>query len=206
MKVLLINGSPHINGNTSIALDTMAKVFAAESIDVEVVNLGVKDVRGCIACGACGKIGKCAFKDAVNDAALKFEGADGIVVAAPVYYASPNGSVISFLDRLFHSTPFDKTMKVGASVAVARRAGTTASLDVINKYFSISGMVTAGSQYWDNVFGGKPGEVVYDAEGLQTLRVLARNMSFLMRSIALGKDTFGLPEPEMHIKTNFIRK
>ena len=205
MKVLLINGSPHPNGNTALALREMEKVFAEEGIEADTLRIGSEAIRGCIACGSCNRNGKCVFDDAVNVAAEKFREADGLVVASPVYYASPNGTVEAFMDRLFYSTPFDKTMKVGAAVAVARRAGTTATMDALNKYFSISNMPIASSQYWNDAFGRAPGEAEQDAEGLQTMRVLARNMAFLMKSIALGKEKYGLPEKEEHIFTHFVR-
>ena len=202
MKVLIINGSPRKDGNTSVALNEMTKVFEEQGIDAEVVQIGNKDVRGCIACGSCATKGKCVFDDVVNELAPKFEEADGLVVASPVYYASANATLIACLDRLFYSTGFDKTMKVGASVVVARRGGLSATYDELNKYFTISGMPVASSQYWNSVHGRLPGS---DEEGLQTLRVLARNMSFLMKSIALGKEQFGLPEKEEHIFTNFVK-
>lgn len=205
MKVLIINGSPRKDGNTSVALNEMTKVFEEQGIDAEVVQIGNKDVRGCIACGSCATKGKCVFDDVVNELAPKFEEADGLVVASPVYYASANATLIACLDRLFYSTGFDKTMKVGASVVVARRGGLSATFDELNKYFTISGMPVASSQYWNSVHGRLPGEAASDEEGLQTLRVLARNMSFLMKSIALGKVQFGLPEKEEHIFTNFVK-
>ncbi len=204
MKVLMINGSPRPNGNTTCALHEMEQVFAQEGVEVETIRIGNAPIRGCIACYSCTEKGKCVFDDAVNVAAPKFEAADGLVVAAPVYYASPNGAMIAFLDRLFCSTNFDKTMKVGAAVSVARRAGTTASMDVLNKYFSISGMPIASSQYWNDTFGRAPGEAEQDAEGMQIMRTLARNMTFLMKSIALGKAQYGLPEKEEHLWTHFI--
>ncbi|MBQ7863160.1 MAG: flavodoxin family protein [Lachnospiraceae bacterium] len=205
MKVLLVNGSPKAKGNTALALEEMVKVFEAEGIETEILHVGNKDIRGCIACGSCGKNGKCVFDDMVNECAPKFEACDGIVVASPVYYASANATLIAFLDRLFYSTHFDKTMKVGASVTVARRGGCSATFDELNKYFTISGMPVASSQYWNSVHGGAPGEAELDAEGMQTMRTLAGNMSFLMKSIALGKEQFGLPEKERHAWTNFIR-
>ena len=205
MKVLLVNGSPKAKGNTALALEEMVKVFEAEGIETEVLHVGNKDIRGCIACGNCGKNGKCVFDDMVNEAAEKFAECDGMVVASPVYYASANATLIAFLDRLFYSTHFDKTMKVGASVTVARRGGCSATFDELNKYFTISGMPVASSQYWNSVHGGAPGEAELDAEGMQTMRTLARNMSCLMKSIALGKEQFGLPEKERHAWTNFIR-
>ena len=205
MKVLIINGSPRLNGNTSIAIDEMVKVFESEGIEAEVVRVGNKDVRGCIACGSCKKNGKCVFNDVVNELAPKFEAADGLVVASPVYYASANATLIACLDRLFFSTGFDKTMKVGASVVVARRGGLSATFDELNKYFTICGMPVASSQYWNSVHGREPGQAALDEEGLQTMRVLARNMTFLMKSIALGKEKFGLPEKEQWHPTHFIR-
>ena len=205
MKVLMINGSPHPNGNTSIALREMEKVFAEEGIEVETVRIGNQAICGCIACNTCYERGKCVFDDAVNEVAPKFEAADGLVVATPVYYASPSGTVETFMDRLFYSTHFDKTMKVGAAVSVARRGGTTATMDALNKYFSISNMPIASSQYWNSVHGRAPGEAEQDAEGLQTVRVLARNMAILMKSIALGKEKYGLPKKEEHVYTHFIR-
>ena len=205
MKVLMINGSPRVGGNTSIALAEMEKIFAEEGIESETIQIGAQAIRGCIACGTCRKTGKCVFDDAVNQAAPKFEAADGLVVASPVYYASANGTLVSFLDRLFYSTPFDKRMKVGASVVVARRGGLSATFDELNKYFTIAGMPVASSQYWNSVHGRLPGEAAQDAEGLQTMRTLARNMAFLMKSIALGKEKYGLPAREAPQQTNFIR-
>ena len=205
MKVLMINGSPRPEGNSQIALDEMARVFEAEGIEVECVSVGKEAVRGCIACGGCAKLGKCVFDDVVNEVAAKFEQADGLVVASPVYYGSANGTLVSLLDRLFYSTQFDKTMKVGAAVSCARRGGLTATWDELNKYFGISGMPIAAGQYWNGVHGAAPGQAAEDAEGLQQMRTLARNMAFLMKSIALGRDQFGLPEREPGVFTNFIR-
>ncbi len=206
MKVLIINGSPRAEGNTAIAVKEMVKVFDAERIESEVVQIGNKDIRGCVACGSCGTNGKCVFNDEVNELASKFENADGLVVASPVYYASANATLIACLDRLFYSSHFNKTMKVGASVVVARRGGCSATYDELNKYFTISGMPVASSQYWNSLHGGEQGQAEQDAEGLQTMRVLARNMSFLMKSIALGKEKYGLPEIEAERQwTNFIR-
>lgn len=205
MKVLMLNGSPRKNGNTAIALKEMEEIFLQEGIEVETVQLGNQVIRGCIACNGCAKKGCCVFDDAVNELAPKFAEADGLVVASPVYYASANATLIAALDRLFYSTPFDKTMKVGASVAVARRGGCSSTFDELNKYFTISGMPVASSQYWNSVHGRMPGEAAEDAEGLQTMRTLARNMAFLMKSIALGKEAFGLPEKETRVATHFIR-
>ena len=207
MKVLMINGSPRQNGNTSIALAEMARIFEENGIETETVQVGNQAIRGCLACGRCRKegLGKCIFDDAVNEVAPKFAECDGLVVGSPVYYASANGTLISFLDRLFYSTSFDKTMKVGASVVVARRGGLSATFDELNKYFAISGMPIAPSQYWNSVHGLSAGEAEEDAEGLQTMRTLARNMSFLIKSIAMGKEAMGLPEKEQKIATSFIR-
>lgn len=205
MKVLMINGSPRVDGNTSIALKEMEQVFLQEGMEVETVQVGNQAVRGCVACGYCGKNGKCVFDDVVNELAPKFEAADGLVVASPVYYASANATLIAVLDRLFYSTHFDKTMKVGASVVCARRGGCSATFDELNKYFTISNMPVAPSQYWNSIHGREKGEAVQDEEGKQTMRTLARNMSFLMKSIALGKEQFGLPEKEERVATHFIR-
>ncbi len=205
MKVLMLNGSPRKDGNTSVALHEMENIFDKEGIETEIIKIGGQDVRGCMGCGSCAKLGHCVIDDLVNETAPKFEEADGLVIASPVYYASANGTLVAFLDRLFYSTPFDKTMKVGASVAVARRGGCSATFDELNKYFTISGMPVASSQYWNSVHGRAEGEAVQDEEGLQTMRTLARNMSFLMKSIALGKETYGLPEKEQKKSTNFIR-
>ena len=205
MKVLLINGSPHKNGNTALALAEMEKVFEAEGVDCEIIHIGNQPIRGCIACGSCAKTGKCVFDDAVNETAEKFAAADGLVLASPVYYAGPNATLTAFADRLFFSTGFDKRMKVGASVVVARRGGCSASFDRLNKYFTICGMPVASSQYWNSAHGRAPGEAAKDAEGMQTMRALAHNMSFLIKSIALGKEAFGLPEKEPWQPTHFIR-
>lgn len=205
MKVLIINGSPRKDGNTSIAIREMVKIFEKESIDAEVVQVGAGTVRGCIACGRCAETGKCVFNDVVNELAPKFEEADGLVVASPVYYASANATLIAVLDRLFYSSHFDKTMKVGASVVCARRGGCSATFDELNKYFTISNMPIASSQYWNSIHGRGQGEAEMDEEGKQTMRVLARNMIFLMRSIQLGKEKYGLPESEEHAWTHFIR-
>lgn len=204
MKVLILNGSPRVGGNTSIATREMTQVFEAEGIEVEEVRVGSLEVRGCIACGTCAQKGACVFDDIVNEIAPKFEEADGLVLATPVYYASANGTLVSVLDRLFYSTGFDKTMKVGASVVCARRGGCSATFDELNKYFTISNMPVASSQYWNCVHGREKGEAEMDEEGKQTMRVLARNMSFLMKSIALGREQFGLPETEEHLWTHFI--
>ena len=205
MRVLIINGSPRVNGNTTIAVNEMVKVFEKEGVETEVVQIGNKDVRGCIACGTCFKKGQCVFDDVVNELAPKFEEADGLVVASPVYYASANATLIACLDRLFYSTHFDKTMKVGASVVCARRGGLSATFDELNKYFTICGMPVASSQYWNSIHGREQGQATQDAEGLQTMRTLARNMTFLMKSISLGKEKYGLPEKGEWQPTHFIR-
>lgn len=205
MNVLMINGSPRGSGNTAIALREMKNVFAQEGIEVTELNVGAKAIRGCIACNKCAELGKCVFDDAVNEAAPLLAKADGVVVASPVYYASANGNLISFLDRLFYSCRCDLTMKVGASVVCARRGGCSATFDELNKYFTISGMPLASSQYWNSIHGRLPGEAEKDEEGKQTMRALARNMAFLMKSIALGKEAYGLPEKEPRVATHFIR-
>ena len=206
MKVLLINGSPKSKGNTSIALAEMVKVFESEGVETETIQIGNKVVRGCVACQTCLKNGRCVFNDIVNEVAPKFLAADGFVAGTPVYYGSPNGTMLAFLDRLFYSTfTTFKFGMVGAGVVVCRRGGATAAFDVLNKYFAITGMTIATSQYWNMVYGLKPGEVTQDAEGLQTLRMLARNMTFLMKSIALGKEQFGYPKREPWTPTHFIR-
>ena len=202
-KVLLLNGSPHANGCTAAALKEMIRVFEAEGVETELIHVGNKDIRGCIACGSCMKTGRCAFNDPVNEAAARFEAADGLVIGSPVYYASPNGTLLSFVDRLFYSTRFSKHMKVGAAVVSARRGGNTASFDVLNKYFSISGMPIATATYWNQVHGFTADDVEKDAEGLQTMRNLARNMVFLMKVIADGKEKYGCPEPERDNFTSF---
>ncbi len=205
MKVLMLNGSPRAGGNTATALREMEQVFQAEGVETEIVQVGSQQVRGCVACGGCAKLGRCVYDDAVNQLAPKFEACDGLVVGSPVYYASANATLVALLTRLFYSTPFDKTMKVGASVVAARRGGLSATFDELNKFFTISGMPVASSQYWNSVHGRLPGEAAQDAEGLQTMRALARNMTFLMKSIALGGEAFGLPEKEPRQATNFIR-
>lgn len=205
MKVLMINGSPRQKGNTYTALHEMEKIFAEENIETEILHIGNKDIRGCIACGSCAEKGKCVFDDIVNEAAKKFEECDGLVVGSPVYYASANATLVAFLTRLFYSTHFDKSMKVGAAVASARRGGLTATYDELNKFFGITGMPIASGQYWNGIHGTAPGEAEQDAEGLQMMRTLARNMTFLMKSIALGKEAYGLPEKEPFARTNFIR-
>ena len=206
MKVLLINGSPKQSGNTALALHEMETVFAQQGIETEPIHVGNQAIRGCMACLACRKTGKCAIDDLVNEVAPKLEACDGMVIGSPVYYASANGTLISFLDRLFYSTPFSKSMKVGAAVTIARRGGCSATFDELNKYFTISGMPVASSQYWNSVHGTAPGEAAQDDEGMQTMRTLARNMTFLMKSIALGKEAYGLPEKETPAaRTNFIR-
>ncbi len=206
MKALMVNGSPRKESNVQIALDEMRAIFEAEGIDVECIQIGSQDIRGCIACNKCSELGRCVFDDVVNETAAKLEEADGMVIASPVYYASANGTIISFLDRLFYSSgSIDKTMKVGAAVACARRGGTTATFDELNKYFTISGMPVASGRYWNAVHGAAPGEASQDGEGRAHMRILARNMVFLMKSIALGKEQFGIPETEAYENTNFIR-
>ena len=203
-KVLMLNGSPRQNGNIAVGFREMQKIFDELNVEYECIDLGKKAVRGCIACGTCGNTGKCVFDDVVNEISDKFEKADGIVVGSPVYYGCANGTLVSALQRVFYSSHFDKRMKVGASVVCARRSGCTATFDELNKFFTISNMAVATSQYWNNIHGGAPGEADQDEEGKQTMRALARNMVFLMESIALGKEKLGLPKQEEHLWTNFI--
>ena len=205
MKILMLNGSPRANGNTAAALREMEMVFAAQGIATETIHIGHRDIRGCIACGRCAELGRCVFDDLVNEIAPKFAACDGLVVGSPVYYASANATLVAFLTRLFYSTPFDKTMKVGACVVAARRGGLSATFDELNKFFTISGMPVASSQYWNSIHGREAGQAAQDGEGLQTMRTLARNMTFLMKSIALGREKYGLPEREPFAPTNFIR-
>ena len=206
MKVLFLNGSPHKEGVGKRAIREMQDIFEVEGIECEVVEIGGLNVRGCSACLACYKLGKCAIDDEVNEVAEKLKEADALVVSSPIYYAAPNGTVLSFLNRLFYSSRFDKTMKVGAAITTARRGGITAGLDVVNKYFSICGMPIASGQYWNGLHGALAEDAEEDLEGLQMLRTLARNMVFLMRSIALGKEKYGIPEREKQIRTNFIKR
>lgn len=205
MKVLMINGSPHKEGNTYIALHEMEKIFQEKGVETEIVHIGNKAIRGCVACYSCMKTGKCAIDDLVNEIAPKFAECDGLIIGSPVYFASANGTLISFLDRLFYSSHIDKTMKVGACAVVARRGGLSATFDELNKYFTISGMPVASGQYWNSIHGREIGEAAQDEEGLQGMRTLARNMIFLMKSIALGKEAYGIPEKEAFQRTNFIR-
>lgn len=205
MKVLMINGSPNREGCTYTALSEVAKTLEKNGIESEIVHVGNKDIRGCIGCRKCKETGKCVFNDLVNEVAPKFAECDGIVIGSPVYFASANGTLVSFIDRLFYSTSVDKTMKVGAAVVSARRGGCSATFDELNKYFTISGMPVASSQYWNSVHGYTPEQVRQDEEGMQVMRTLGNNMAFLMKSIALGKEKFGLPQKEEHLFTNFIR-
>ena len=205
MKVIILNGSPKANGNTYIALNEVKKTLEQDGVEAEIIHVGNKDISGCKGCLYCKDNGKCIKNDIVNEIAVKFEQADGMVIGSPVYYASANGTFICLLDRLFYSTKFNKSMKVGASVAVARRGGCSATFDELNKYFTISGMPIASSQYWNSVHGRKVGEAAGDEEGLQTMRTLAENMTFLIKSIALGKEKYGIPEKEPQIMTNFIK-
>lgn len=205
MKVLLVNGSPHKNGCTARALREVADTLEQQGVETVTIQVGNQDIRGCIACGSCGETGRCVFDDAVNEAAALFAQCDGLVVGSPVYYASANGTLISFLDRLFYSSGFDKTMKVGAAVVSARRGGCSSTFDELNKYFTISGMPVASSQYWNSVHGFTAEDVEKDQEGLQVMRALGRNMAFLIKSIALGRETYGLPEKEPRVATNFIQ-
>ncbi len=202
-KVLLINGSPHTNGCIGAAFGEMVRVFIEEGVDTEIVHVGNRDIRGCISCGRCRELGKCVFDDAVNETAPKFEAADGLVVGSPVYYGSPNGTLLAFLDRLFYSTRFPKHFKVGAAVVSCRRGGNTASFDVLNKYFTISSMPVASSTYWNQVHGFTAEDVKKDLEGLQVMRNLARNMSFMIKAIADAGEKYGLPVLERGAFTSF---
>ncbi|MDD3810615.1 MAG: flavodoxin family protein [Erysipelotrichaceae bacterium] len=205
MKVLLINGSPNARGCTYTALNEVATTLEYHGVETEIIQVGHKDVRGCIACRKCKSTGKCVFNDIVNEVAPKFDSADGLIVGSPVYYASPNGTLISFLDRLFFSTAFDKAMKVGASVVSCRRGGNTASFDMLNKYFAISQMPIVTSQYWNMVHGNSAQEVMQDLEGLQTMRTLGKNAAFLIKAIDMAKGEVSLPVKEERVGTNFIR-
>ncbi len=205
MKALFINGSPRKDSNTMIAFNEIIKEFEKENIEYEIIDAGNKDIRGCMACGYCHTHGKCVFNDLVNEVAEKFEKADALIIGSPVYYGSANGSLISFLDRLFYSSNFDKRMKVGASVVVARRGGLSATFDELNKYFTITQMPIASSSYWNQIHGCEKGEAKFDEEGLLIMRNLGRNIIFLMRSIELGKEKYGLPEKEKAVFTNFVR-
>ena len=202
-KVLLLNGSPHVHGCTATALEEMIKVFEEEGVETELIQVGIKEIRGCIACGTCSLKGKCVFDDLVNEVAPKFEQADGLVVGSPVYYGSPNGTILSFMDRLFYSTEFSKQMKVGAAVVSCRRGGNTASFDVLNKYFTISRMPVASSTYWNQVHGFTAEDVKKDLEGLQTMRNLARSMSFMIKAFADAKEKYGYPVFEKDSFTSF---
>ena len=202
-KVLLLNGSPQVHGCTATALDEMIKVFEEEGVETELIQVGIKEIRGCVACGSCSLTGKCVFDDLVNEVAAKFEKADGLVVGSPVYYGSPNGTILSFMDRLFYSTEFSKQMKVGAAVVSCRRGGNTASFDALNKYFTISGMPVASSTYWNQVHGFTAEDVKKDLEGLQTMRNLARSMSFMIKAFADAKEKYGYPVFERDSFTSF---
>lgn len=205
MKVLLINGSPNGKGCTYTALSEVEKALNSQGVETEMIHVGSKDIRGCIGCRKCKTTGVCVFDDLVNEVAPKFKDTDGIVIGSPVYYASANGTLVSFIDRLFYSMTADKSMKVGAAVVSARRGGCSSTFDELNKYFTISGMPIASSQYWNSVHGHTPEDILKDEEGLQTMRTLGKNMAFLIKSIALGKEAYGLPEKEQWKPTNFIR-
>lgn len=205
MKVLMINGSPQADGNTARAIAEMKKIFDAEGVETDVMQVGNKAIRGCIGCRKCADLGRCVFDDEVNVAAEKLKAADGLVIASPVYYANPNGTLVSFLDRLMFSRNYDVTMKVAASVAVARRGGAASTFDALNKFITYGGFAVATSQYWNIAYGRTPGQVEQDEEGMLIMRTLARNMVFMMKSIALGKEKYGLPEKEPGVWTHFIR-
>ena len=202
-KVLVINGSPRPNGCTATALNEVIRALHEEGVETELLQIGKDTIRGCLACGYCSTHGECVVKDKVNEAAKLFEEADGLLVGSPVYYASPNATLVAFLDRLFYSTGFSKQMKVGAAVVNCRRGGNTASFDMLNKYFTISGMPVVSSTYWNQVHGFSAADVEKDLEGLQTMRNLARNMAFLMRAIANERARTGLPTVEHECFTSF---
>ncbi len=202
-KVLMLNGSPHKNGCTAAALQEMITVFEQEGIETELIHVGNKDIRGCISCNYCSEKGRCAIEDLVNETAVKLQAADGLVIGSPVYFASPNATLLAFMDRLFYSTSFSKQMKVGAAVVSCRRGGNTASFDVLNKYFTISGMPVASSTYWNQVHGFSAEDVAKDLEGLQTMRNLARNMSFMIKAFADAREKYGYPEMEHECFTSF---
>lgn len=204
-KVLMINGSPRQNGNIALAFSEMEKIFEENGVEYENIQIGRMDIRGCIACETCRNTGKCVFDDIVNELSQKLEKADGLVIGSPVYYGSANGTLMAALQRMFYSNHSDKSLKVGASIVSARRSGCTATFDELNKFFTLSNMPVATSQYWNNIYGWEPGEGSVDDEGRQVMRVLARNMVFLMKSISLGKEQAGLPDTEEHVWTNFTR-
>jgi multimeric flavodoxin WrbA len=206
MKTLLINGSPHEKGCTYTALREVQKELEKNGIETELFWIGTKPVAGCIACGRCDELGRCIFQDAVNEAAAKLDGIDALVIGSPVYYASASGQITSFLDRLFYSAGDKLRGKPAAAVVSCRRGGATAAFDQLNKYFSINCMPIVTSQYWNQVHGNTPEQVLQDAEGLQTMRTLAVNMAWLLKSIEAGRKT-GIPAPqyETHVATNFIR-
>lgn len=205
MKVLLINGSPHKNGTTYAALSEVARTLEGEGVETEIIQVGNLSLNGCLGCGGCNTLGKCVVDDMVNEVSEKFRECDGLIVGSPVHYAAPSGALISFLDRLFYSSRFDKRMKIGASVVCARRGGCTAAFDVLNKYFTISGMPVVSSTYWNQVHGANASDATLDEEGMQCMRNLGRNACFLMKSIALGKESLGLPQCEKVYRTNFIK-
>lgn len=206
MKVLMLNGSPKANGNTYTALLEIGKQLNKENIEYEIMQIGGAPMRDCIGCGRCTENG-CIFSDGgVNEFIAKAKEADGFVFGTPVYYAHPSGRILSFLDRVFYSGGRAFKFKPAASVAVARRSGTTASFDCLNKYFGISQMPVAGATYWNNVHGAVPGEVSFDEEGMRTMRNLARNLAWMIRCFDTGKKNgIPLPETETGNKTNFIR-
>ncbi len=205
MKILVINGSPHLNGCTDRGLREVEETLTANGIEVERVNIGNKDIRGCIGCNFCRQHGRCVFNDLVNETAPKFAEADGLLVGSPVYYAGCNGQALAFLDRLFYSTAgtIDKTMKVGAAVVSSRRAGSTSAFDEINKYFTISAMPIVSSTYWNEVHGFTAEDVEDDLEGLQTMRNLGRNMAFMVKAISAAKKEDGIPQQERSAFTSF---
>lgn len=206
MKVLMINGSPVANGCIHTAMSIIAEELDALGVESEEIVVGNKDIRGCIACTRCRELGRCVFdNDLVNECAPKLAEADGIIIGSPVYYGNPNGTVLSFMQRLFYSTTADLRMKVGASIVSCRRGGNSATFEALNQFFGISGMPTVPSTYWNDVHGYTGEDVYADEEGVQTMRNLARNMAFMMRSIADGREAYGVPDRNKVTFTNFIR-
>ena len=201
MKVLLINGSPRENGNTFTALSEVAKTLNDEGVDTEIIHIGKKAVQGCIACGMCGRTGRCTFHDDLYFQVMRAvrDGIDGLIIGSPVYYGGPNGSLCALLDRVFYSLGPELQYKPAACVVVCRRGGASAAFDRLNKYFTILNMPVVSSQYWNMVYGQTPGQAAQDEEGMQTMRTLARNMSWMMKQLK------GRPEQEPRIATNFIR-
>lgn len=206
MKVLLVNGSPHKEGCTYTALQEVAGALNRQGIETEIFWLGVKEIAGCIGCGACGKTGECFRKDVVNEFVEKAEEADGYIFGSPVHYAAASGAITSFMDRAFYSGSKKMTGKPAAAVVSCRRGGASAAFDQLNKYFTINCMPVVGSQYWNQVHGSNAEEVKQDEEGMQTMRTLGNNMTWILKCIEAGKEKgIDFPEREPVIRTNYIR-